>query len=163
MNSILMPKSPLRVTRFGTPVYNLVMPKFNFYQPIEVRFGDLDPQGHLNNTKYLTFMEQARINYIKHLGLWEGVSFMDIGFILADVHISFKSSILFGQPVRVGARVSSIGNKSLRMEYQIEDAQTGDVLSTGSSVLVGYDHHRQETIPVPDEWRRVITTYEKLY
>ena len=162
MNSILMPK-PLRVTRFSTPVYNLVMPKFNFYHPIEVRYGDLDPQGHLNNAKYLTFMEQARINFVKHLGLWQGGSFMEIGFILADAHISFKSSIEFGQPVRVGARFSSIGNKSLNMEYQIEDAQTGAVLSTGTSVLVAYDYRLQETIPVPDEWRRVITTYEKLY
>ena len=162
MNSILMPK-PLRVTRFGTPVYNLVMPEFNFYHPIEVRYGDLDPQGHLNNAKYLTFMEQARINFVKHLGLWEGGSFLEIGFILADTHISFKSSIEFGQPVRVGARFSSIGNKSLNMEYQIEDAQTGAVLSTGTSVLVAYDYRRQETIPVPEEWRRVITTYEKLY
>ena len=138
------------------------MPKFNFYHPIEVRYGDLDPQGHLNNAKYLTFIEQARINYIKHLGLWEGGSFMDIGIILADVHIRFKSSIEFGQPVRVGARISSIRNKSLDMEYQIEDNQTGDVLSTASSVLVAYDYRRQETIPVPQKWRRVITAYENM-
>ena len=146
----------------STPVYNLIMPKFNFYHPIEVRYGDLDPQGHLNNAKYLTFMEQARISYIKQLGLWEGGSFMDIGIILADVHISFKSSIEFGQPVSVGVRISSIGNKSLNMEYRIEDSRTGDVLSTGSSVLVAYDYRRQETIPVPEKWRRAITAYENL-
>jgi acyl-CoA thioester hydrolase len=138
------------------------MSKYNFYHPIEVRYGDLDPQGHLNNAKYLTFMEQARISYIKHLGLWEGGSFMDIGIILADVHIVFKSSIEFGQPVSVGVRISSIGNKSLNMEYRIEDSRTGDVLSTGSSVLVAYDYRRQETIPVPEKWQRAITAYENL-
>lgn len=138
------------------------MSKFNFYHPIEVRYGDLDPQGHLNNAKYLTYMEQARINFVKHLGLWEGGSFLDIGFVLADVHISFKSSIEFGQPVHVGTRFTSIGNKSLNMEYQIEDAQTGEVLSTGNSVLVTYDYRSKKTIPVPDKWRQVISTFEKL-
>jgi acyl-CoA thioester hydrolase len=162
MNSKLMPNSR-RVTGFGTPVYNFVMPKFNYYHPIEVRYGDLDPQGHVNNAKYLTFMEQARVNYVKHLGLWEGDSFMDIGFILADAHISFKSSIEFGQLVHVGTRTSNIGNKSLSMEYRIEDTHTGKVLSTGSSVLVAYDYRSQETISVPEEWRRVITAYEGLF
>ena len=54
-----------------------------FYHPIEVRYGDLDPQGHVNNARYLTYMEQARIAYVAHLGLWKGPSFLDIGIILA--------------------------------------------------------------------------------
>ncbi|MGD9091395.1 MAG: thioesterase family protein [Anaerolineales bacterium] len=161
MNSKLMPYFR-RAAGFGTPVYNLVMPTFKYHHPIEVRYRDLDPQGHVNNAKYLTFMEQARVNYVKHLGLWQGDSFMDIGFILADAHISFKSSIEFGQLVRVGVRTSSIGHKSLHMEYRIEDAQKGKVFSTGSSVLVAYDYHSQETISVPEKWRRVITAYEGL-
>ena len=37
------------------------MADFRFYHPIEVRYGDLDPQGHVNNARYLTYLEQARI------------------------------------------------------------------------------------------------------
>ena len=48
------------------------MTKFRYYHLIEVRYGDLDPQGHVNNACYLTYMEQARIGYIQHLGLWAG-------------------------------------------------------------------------------------------
>jgi len=48
--------------------YNHPMAEFNYYHPIEVRYGDLDPQGHVNNARYLTYFEQARINYIAHLG-----------------------------------------------------------------------------------------------
>jgi acyl-CoA thioester hydrolase len=44
------------------------MPGFHYYHPIEVRYGDLDPQGHVNNARYLTYLEQARIGYIRHLG-----------------------------------------------------------------------------------------------
>jgi hypothetical protein len=60
------------------------MNEYNFYYPIEVRYGDLDPQGHVNNAKYLTYMEQARVAYIRRLGVWKGDSFLDIGIILAD-------------------------------------------------------------------------------
>ena len=37
------------------------MSAYHFSYPIEVRYGDLDPQGHVNNAKYLTYMEQARV------------------------------------------------------------------------------------------------------
>ena len=98
------------------------MADFRFYHPIEVRYGDLDPQGHVNNARFLTYLEQARVSYVKHLGLWDGRTFFSIGFILADIHLTFRTPILFGQPVRVGVRVSRLGNKSLTMEYQMEEA-----------------------------------------
>ncbi len=138
------------------------MSGFHYYHPIEVRYGDLDPQGHLNNAKYLTFMEQARINYLKHLGLWEGGSFMNIGIILAEIKVSFLAPVLFGQPVQVGLRVSRMGNKSLEMQYLLEDSQTRQELATGSSVLVAYDYHSSQTIPIPGSWRQAILEYEQM-
>jgi len=138
------------------------MAGFRFYHPIEVRYGDLDPQGHLNNAKYLTFIEQARIQYIKYLGLWDGGSFLNIGIILADVHITFRSPIHFGQPVRVGVRVSRLGSKSLNMEFRLEDASSGEELASGSTVSVAYDYHARKTIPLPENWRNAITNYESL-
>ena len=136
--------------------------EFKFYHPIEVRYGDLDPQGHLNNARYLTYMEQARIQYIKHLGLLKGDSFMDMGVILADIHITFKAPVQFGQAVRVGVRVARLGRKSMDMLHVMEDAESGQELATGRAVLVAYDYHNSHSIPIQDEWRQVISDFEKL-
>ncbi|RME87203.1 MAG: acyl-CoA thioesterase [Anaerolineae bacterium] len=139
------------------------MAEFRFYHPIEVRYGDLDPQGHLNNAKYLTYFEQARIRYLRHLGLFrEGQSFLDIGIILADAHVTFKMPVEWGQAVRVGVRVSRLGNKSMTMEYRMVDGESGEELATGSSVLVTYDYRSGETIPIPDTWRETIAQFEGL-
>ncbi len=138
------------------------MPDFNFYHPIEVRYGDLDPQAHLNNAKYLTYMEQARIHYVKHLGLWDGGSFMDIGIILAKFEITFQAPVLFGQQVRVGMRTTRLGTKSMEMEYILEDTKTGQALATGSSVQVAYDYRCGQSIPIPDSWRQAIKDFENL-
>jgi acyl-CoA thioester hydrolase len=135
---------------------------FRFYHPIEVRYGDLDPQGHLNNAKYMTYMEQARIHYVKHLGLWDGGSFLSIGFILAEAQITFKASVTFGQAVQVGVRVTRLGNKSLDMVYRMEDAQTGKELASGSSVLVTYDYQSGKTMPIPARWRVIIAEFERI-
>jgi acyl-CoA thioester hydrolase len=133
-----------------------------FYHPIEVRYGDLDPQGHVNNARYLTYMEQARIAYVAHLGLWKGPSFLDIGIILADVHLTFKSPIQFGQHIRVGVQVTRLGNKSFTIEHSIEDVQTGAQLAACQAILVAYDYHQECTIPIPDQWRETLATFEGL-
>lgn len=138
------------------------MAEFHYYHPIEVRYGDLDPQGHLNNAKYLTYFEQARIAYIAHLGLWTSGSFNDIGIILADAHVTFRSAVQFGQRVRVGVRVARLGNKSLDMEYRLEDQDTGAELASGSTVLVAYDYRTGRTISIPENWRRTIAAFENL-
>jgi acyl-CoA thioester hydrolase len=138
------------------------MPDFRFFHPIEVRYGDLDPQGHVNNACYLTYMEQARIAYIQTLGLWPGGTFLDIGIILAEAQVVFNSPILYGQKVRVGVRVSRLGNKSLTMDYLLEDAENGKRLASGSSVLVTYDYRDARSLPIPENWRNTINSFEAL-
>ena len=136
------------------------MTDFHFYHLIEVRYGDLDPQGHVNNAKFLTYMEQGRVFYLKQLKLWEGGSFLDIGIILADVQITFRKAIQFGDPIRIGVRISKVGIKSMTSEYCIEDARDESIFATGSSVLVAYDYHNRRSVPIPEEWRKVILQFE---
>jgi acyl-CoA thioester hydrolase len=87
---------------------------FKFFHPIEVRYGDLDPQGHVNNAKHLTYFEQARVRYLIQLGLFrKDQSFMEIGVVIADVHIAYKSPVHYGDTIKVGVRTTKIGNKSI--------------------------------------------------
>lgn len=140
----------------------MVMEKFLFYIPVTVRYGDLDPQGHVNNARYLTFMEQVRVSYVRRLGLWSGDSFLNLGMIMADAHVTYHAAILWGQDIRVGMRVSRLGSKSMDSHYVIEDTKSGQILADGSSVLVAFDYHSQSTISIPDEWRRAIIEFENL-
>ena len=143
--------------------YNTPMTDYNFYYPIEVRYGDLDPQGHVNNAKYLTYFEQARIAYFLRLGFFEkGQSFLDIGVIMADVKLTFHAPVEWGDAVRVGVRISKLGNKSMVTEQVIVDQENGKRYASGEVVLVAYDYHKGETIPVPDDWREVIREFEGL-
>jgi acyl-CoA thioester hydrolase len=139
------------------------MSEFRFFHPVEVRYGDLDPQGHLNNAKYLTYFETARIHYFVHLGLFTpGQSFMDIGVILADARVTFHAPVQFGTPAKVGVRTSRIGNKSMTVEQNIVNAETGEVLASGQVILVAFDYHTNKSLPVPDEMREVISRFEGL-
>ncbi len=64
------------------------MSDFRFYYPVQVRYSDLDAQWHVNNARFLSIVESARLDYLRHLGLWDGSSFLDLGVIVADIHIA---------------------------------------------------------------------------
>jgi len=138
------------------------MKPFRFYQPIVVRYGDLDPQGHVNNAKYFTYLEHARIGYIQHLELWDGKSFQNVGIILADVQISYNKPILWQQQIQVGVRVFRLGNKSFDFDYVIEDTTCGELHATAKTVQVSFNYHKSETIQIPDHWRKTINAFEEL-
>jgi len=139
------------------------MAEYRFFHPVEVRYGDLDPQGHVNNAAHLTYFEQARVQYLIDLGLFSrDQSFMDIGVIVADIHITYLAPIRFGQEIEVGVRTVKMGNKSMTIEQNIVDAATGGELANGEVVMVTFDYRAQKTIPIPDAWRERITKFEKL-
>ena len=138
------------------------MTEYNFYYPIQIRYSDLDPQWHVNNSRFLSFIESARLAYIQHLNLWDGKSFMELGLIVADAHLVYLKPIQLDQNIRIGTRVTRIGNKSLDFDYQIEDADNGMVMGTATTVMVAYSYHTLSTIRVTDEWREAISTFEQI-
>lgn len=139
------------------------MSDFRFYHPIEVRYSDLDAQGHLNNAKYVTYFETARVQYFIHLGMFsEDQSFMDLSEVVAEVRVTFLASVLFGMPVKVGVHISKLGNKSMTVEQNIVHAENGKVLATGQTILVAFDYHTNKTIPIPAVWRKKISKFEGL-
>jgi acyl-CoA thioester hydrolase len=137
------------------------MTDYNYKYPLQVRYGDLDPQWHVNNARFNTYFEQARTAYLMDLGLFDGKSFFDLGLIVADVHIAYKLPVALGQEIEIGVRVDKIGSKSMNMSYAVLDAKSGAEMATCETVMVGFDYHEGKTIVIPQEWRDKIGKLEK--
>ena len=134
---------------------------YRFFHPTDVRYGDLDPQGHLNNAKYLTYFEQARVRYWTELGFFsKDRSFAELGVIVADIHIRYRAPVHWGTAVKVGVQTTSIGRKSLTVEQCVVDDSESRAYADGTVVLVAYDYVKHETMPVPNAWRERIQRYE---
>ncbi len=138
------------------------MPNYRFFHPIVVRYGDLDPQGHVNNAAFLTYLEHARVAYVRHLELWDGNSFLEIGIILARIELDFLVPILMTDSVEVGLRTSRLGNKSLDMDYVIREINTGQIFAEAKTVQVAYDYQLGKTIPIQANWRKTLQDFEGL-
>lgn len=118
---------------------------------------DLGTRQHVNNARYLSYLEDARIAYGRCLDLPGGV-----GVILADTHITYHRPIFLEDQIKVGVRVARIGNKSITYQHAIVDPSGQKIFATAEVVMVTYDYEHDAAVPVPEVWRRLIAEYEKL-
>lgn len=135
---------------------------FRYSTAIPIRYGDMDTLGHVNNAKYLTYLEQSRISYIRDRGMWDG-SLSEQGLIIARIEIDYRAPISMddGEAI-VWTRVSRIGTKSFDMT-QVVLVERGDQIVTAAeakTVIVVYDYTAAATAPIPDAWRVLIATFE---
>jgi acyl-CoA thioester hydrolase len=104
--------------------------------PIEVRYGDIDAMGHLNNVAYFAYMEFARQKY--WLALRDSKDFLDIDFVVAHAEIDFLSSAYMGETLEVQIRVSRMGNSSFDFSYEIT-GPAGRAVARAKTTQVMYD------------------------
>ena len=140
--------------------YNLEMNKFRYHLPITINYGDIDAQWHVNNKVFLTYIESARFHYLMDIGLFDDKSFLELPFIVADVHVKYLIPIEYSDEVMISMGVTHIGNKSLLMEYAITSPDESRVFATAETVMVTYDYHTKTSVPVNADIRRRISEYE---
>jgi acyl-CoA thioester hydrolase len=134
------------------------MEGYRFSRPRSVEFRDVDVAGHVNNAVYLTYLETARIAYLSEV---LGLDFTyEVSLILAHVSVDFRSPAHFPETLEVGARVPRVGTKSFDMQHEVR-GEDGRLVLEASSVLVAYDYAANEPIPVSDDWRARLETYEE--
>jgi len=128
---------------------------------ITVNWGDMDALGHVNHSKFATWMETARMSYFSEVGMMEIYENSNIGPILARIEADYKFPIVFPDVVNVRTSVSRIGNSSFDMKYQISSLNRGgEVAATGKVVGVLVDYNTGKPIPIPEELRKSIIDFE---
>jgi acyl-CoA thioester hydrolase len=133
---------------------------FTYYHPITVRFADLDPQAHVNNSVYLTYLESARLGYYEQVGIWGHAAGMKTGMVVAHIDIDYLAPIFFGQAIQVGVRLARLGHKSFTLAFVIETVPGKVPLARATSVMVVYDSTTEQSILVPPDWREKLTFFE---
>lgn len=128
--------------------------------PLQIRFNDVDKFGHVNNTVYFQFYDTAKTDYIATV--CKGVDWERLAIVVVKIEAEFIAQIKGDNHIAGRTRAVKIGNKSFHLEQDVIDTDTQEIKSRCFSVMVLYDLDRQQTIPLPDEWRRAISDYDRL-
>lgn len=132
--------------------------------PIQLRFGDEDSNGHVNNVRFVQFLEEARVRLglLPLEGLGDARNFRSLTppsgmLVVARQEIEYRSPLVYGsEPVWVDIWVTGIGTSSLTYGFRIADDGGGRVYAYAQSTLVLADAQGGRPLPLSDEQRRVL-------
>jgi acyl-CoA thioester hydrolase len=124
---------------------------------LPVQWGEMDALGHVNNARYFTWFESARIALFDRIGIATRGP-LTVGPILATTTCNFLAPVHYPATIEVRVKVSRIGETSITMEYEIEDAtKRGTLYARGTSVAVLVDYSSMAKVRVPDDVRAAIS------
>jgi acyl-CoA thioester hydrolase len=156
---------------------------FPCWYPLQIRFRDLDPLGHVNNAVYVTYLEEARSYYFAALERWlkewpseevhqeesrpenpriqTGPRAARYGLLVKEVCCTYELPLIRDDHAEVGVRVARAGRTSFTMEHQIRDTQDHErIFATGRSVMVWCNYQTGRPHPLPASLRRAFEQME---
>ena len=114
---------------------------------VPIRWGDMDAQGHVNNTVYFRYMEQARIEWLEsvreRIGDVEGQ-----GCVIVNASCTFLIPLSHPGAIDVRMFVDAPGRSSLDSHYELwmNDRKHAE----GSARIVWIDQRTQRSAPLPE-------------
>jgi acyl-CoA thioester hydrolase len=118
---------------------------------IQVRFGDTDALGHVNNASFAAYAELARLDFLKRFG--GSVR----SLILASLYIDFRRQVSFTDEVFVETVVEKIGTSSVTLAQTIVAA--GERAADVRSTVVYFDYSKNKSRPLTDEMRVAVAPF----
>ena len=122
-----------------------------------IRWGDMDAMGHVNNTVYFRYFEQARIDWFMELGTPADPA-LEYGPVIINAHCAFLRQLRYPGEIEVATYVGAIGNSSFETIQEICRVDQPDVIAaSGGAKVVWIDYKREKSVALPDALRSRLT------
>jgi acyl-CoA thioester hydrolase len=123
-----------------------------------IRWGDMDAMGHVNNTVYFRYFEQARISWFDEIGCLPDPN--GHGPVIVNARCSFLKQLTYPGEIEVTTLVGPPGRSSFEMIHEIRligaDGEPGPVYAEGGAKVVWVDFPAEKSTPLPDEIRALL-------
>lgn len=132
---------------------NLDSPPLLFRLPIELRWRDLDAFNHVNNSNFMTYLEEARIRWFDSLG--EEWLSERMAPLLAAVQMNYRVPIPYPARVVVELFGNRVGTTSVTLGHRIASEDGTILYADGHVVMVWVERTTGRPTPLPDAVRRI--------
>ncbi|MFA6572140.1 MAG: thioesterase family protein [Bacteroidota bacterium] len=127
----------------------------------QVQFQEVDSGGVVHNVKYLFWLEWARAEYLRGLGISYTAEMFTKDYPLRVVHagIDYFYPLQFGDKYEVFSRVFFVKNSSLGFENIVMDTK-GNTVLFAKAILVYFDTELNLPTRIPEHLRQLIKDFE---
>lgn len=135
---------------------------FSFFHSLRVRWAEADMQGIVFNGHYLTYFDVAFTEYWRETGLPSVLQQAAAGreMFARKATIEYQAPARFDDVLDIGVRCAAFGRTSVK--FVLEIYRGDEHLISGELVYVYADTTVRKGVPLPEEWRSVLTRFEKI-
>ncbi|MFD5697857.1 acyl-CoA thioesterase [Streptomyces lasiicapitis] len=124
----------------------------------ELRWSDMDANGHMNNAVYSTYLEDTRFRMFSQLVPKDPAERLRSNFVVSEQTLKFVRALVYREePVTVEAWVEDVKSVSFTVCCEIKDGD--DVYITSRSLMVSYDSIVNRPRRLSEHERSVITAF----
>ena len=126
---------------------------FQIMTSIEVRFSDVDSQGHVNHCSMVSWMAHGRVKLIEGFVLQSGE--LDLDHVLVGLTCNFHKEVFYPGRVEVDARVLKVGDKSVTTEIGVTRGGEwpNDLVAAATCVNVFFKPSTKASVRIPHSLR----------
>ncbi|MDQ3206749.1 MAG: acyl-CoA thioesterase [Pseudomonadota bacterium] len=126
--------------------------------PMPVRWRDLDAFNHVNNSQYLSYLEEARLQWMMSI---PGRCLDDrVAPVVAAAQLNYRRPIEWPNQIAVELFVERVGHTSVTIGHRIAtDDDASDLFCDGHVVLVWIDRESGAAAPLPSAVREACTRH----
>lgn len=136
------------------------MELFHFSTEVRVRLPETDAMAIVFHGHYFTYMEVGRVDYLRNLGLAEGIRpIKDFENVVAHAECDFKSPARLDDPLVISVRVAEIGQHSFRFRFKMVHRKENRLVAIGSTVHCAVDDAMQP-MRIPEGFIAKIVAFE---
>ena len=122
-----------------------------------IRWGDMDAMGHVNNTVYFRYFEQARIEWFLELGTPADPA-LQFGPVIINAHCAFLRQLRYPGEIDVTTYVGAVGRSSFETIQEVRRVDKPDVVAaSGGAKVVWIDYRLEKSVTMPDTLRQRLT------
>jgi acyl-CoA thioester hydrolase len=111
-----------------------------------IRFGDLDPQGHVNQAVFLTYFESGRVAMFRNPDL--GIGVPGVTFVMVRMEVDYMKELRWPGNLEIGTGVAEFGRSSFKAAQAI--FHDGVCAAAGRATLVCMDIETRRATPLPE-------------
>jgi YbgC/YbaW family acyl-CoA thioester hydrolase len=118
---------------------------------IIVRPTEVDVNGHVNNAKYVEYLEWGREEWYEQNGLpYDQLHALGAVTVTVNINLNFRQECRQGENLEIVTRPQRLGRTSFALFQEIRKPG-GELAADGTVTLVTIDPATRKSRPVPDE------------
>lgn len=120
---------------------------------IKVRGYHLDVYQHVNNARYLEFLEEARWQWLEEVEAFHWLQQQKLAFVVVNININYRRPAVLGDVLTIDSEITQLNGKSGIIAQRVLLAGQDTVVADAALTFVCIDLRTQKAVVLEGELR----------